>query len=291
MFKSVAKMVCAFDIECIPDTSAGRLVYKLPQDFTDQQVLEHMWQCARKREEDLKPFLKPSLYRVVTISALLRYEEQGQLRFHLLSLPSDLAAQESQQEAAILQVFLDAIGKRLPQLVGFNSRGFDMALIKQRAVINGVSADRFFARPEKPWEGVDYFSRGSEWHIDLMETLAEGAWGATLPSLHEMAVQSGIPGKFEVSGIDVVDLWYQGKLKQIRDYNDFDAITTYLLWLRIAHLGPALSDSAYLGEQRVLFEYLSQRSNEEQFVHLKAYLKEWQHLRALRFEPSLECLD
>lgn len=287
MFKSVAKMACAFDIECIPDTAAGRLVYGLSEDMSEREVLEYMWKHARKREDDTRPFLKPSLYKIVTISALLRYEDQDQVKLHLLSLPADLMEEESQQEAILLQAFLDAVGKRQPQLIGFNSRGFDMALIKQRAVINGLSADRFFSRPEKPWEGVDYFSRSSDWHIDLMEVLAEGGWGTTLPSLHEIAVQSGIPGKFDVSGVEVVDLWYRGELRRIRDYNDFDAITTYLLWLRIAHLGPAFSDQSYLNEQKALFEYLNEKSEEEQFSHLKIYLEEWQRLRILRLQPSL----
>ena len=45
------------------------------------------------------------------------------------------------------------VGRRKPQLVGFNSVGSDLPIIMQQAVIKGISAVGFCRRPEKPWYG------------------------------------------------------------------------------------------------------------------------------------------
>ena len=36
----------------------------------------------------------------------------------------------------------------------------------ERTVVGISSAPGFCARPDKPWEGIDYFARGSDWNID-----------------------------------------------------------------------------------------------------------------------------
>lgn len=277
MFKTVGKKVCVFDVECVPSVRAGRMVYGLPTTLSDDQVREELWSRARRNEDNPRPFLKPVLTQVVTISALLWRGGSAQPRYHLLSLP-DLDKKEQPDEATIIGNFLQIIGDRSAQLIGYNSRGFDLPLLLQRATILGIQAETFCKRPEKPWEGVDYFSRGGESHIDLMELLAAGAWGSNLPSLHELAVQSGIPGKMDISGYEVVDLWMSDKYKQIQEYNDFDAISTFLLWLRVAHLGGHFSTESYIDEQLLLKQYLEELSQRVSHSHLLRYLKEWQRL-------------
>ena len=43
-----------------------------------------------------------------------------------------------------------------------------------------------------------------------------------------------IPG-VEVIGDSVAQMWLEGKLPEIVEYNEFDAFTTHLLWARVAH--------------------------------------------------------
>jgi len=40
-------------------------------------------------------------------------------------------------------------------------------------------------------------------------------------------------GKMDVDGEEVAFLWLDGKLNEIVAYNEFDALTTYLVWLRV----------------------------------------------------------
>ncbi|TKJ34619.1 MAG: hypothetical protein CEE38_17255 [Planctomycetes bacterium B3_Pla] len=52
MFKTVKNRVWAFDAEWIPDPVAGRLLYDLPDNAPDLDVLKHMWREGRAADED-----------------------------------------------------------------------------------------------------------------------------------------------------------------------------------------------------------------------------------------------
>jgi predicted PolB exonuclease-like 3'-5' exonuclease len=141
-----------------------------------------------------------------------------------------------------------------------------------------VQASGFARRPAKPWEGVDYFARGSDWNIDIKEIL--GGWGKAVPSLHELAVQSGIPGKMDVDGNDVAGMWLEGRLAEIVAYNEYDALTTYLVWLRMAHFAGHFSASEYEREQATVEALLERETAAGAKPHLVRYLEEWRRLRA-----------
>ena len=275
MFKSVFDKVWAFDCEWVPDPAAGRALYKLPADLPDREVMEHMWQQAGASDEDPMPFLKTIVCRVVSIAAVTRQRRRdGSVQLHLLSLPKEASDAVQAAESHVIGTFLDAIGEHKPQLVGFNSIAADLKILLQRAVVNGLSAADFCHRPDKPWEGIDYFARGDA-HVDIKEIL--GGWGKTTPSLHELATLSGIPGKLDVDGNAVASLWLDGHLDRIVAYNECDALTTYLVWLRLAHLGGHFDDGAYSVEQqrvRSLVEGLIASGS----AHLAAYLAEWNRL-------------
>lgn len=275
MFKSVFDKVWAFDCEWVPDPAAGRALYGAPAELPDAEVLAHMWRQAGASDDDPMPFLKTVVCRVVSIAAVTRQRRRdGSVQLHLLSLPRDVGDAAQRSESHVIGTFLDAIGEHKPQLVGFNSINADLKILLQRALVHGLSAAQFCHRPDKPWEGIDYFARGDA-HVDIKEIV--GGWGKATPSLHELAVLSGIPGKLDVDGNAVASLWLDGRLDRIVAYNECDALTTYLVWLRLAHLGGHFDPGEYAAEQkrvRVLVESLIAQGRE----HLRAYLTEWDRL-------------
>lgn len=288
MFKSVKDQIWFFDCEWVPDPKAGRLLYNLPSSVSDEEVLKEMWSRAGATEDNPQPFLKTVMCRVVSVAALMRkvapasanLPEEERVKLHLLWLPRDLEDAESRSEASIVGTFINAVGKCKPQLVGFNSRASDLKILFQRAVINGISAPEFCSRPDKPWEGVDYFSKDSDWNVDLMDCL--GGWsGRGAPSLHEVAVLSGIPGKMDVSGDDVASMWMSGRWREIVEYNCYDALTTYLVWLRMAHLGGYISDEEYETEQMVFTNMLIEEAEKPGLAFLLKYLNEWNRLEGM----------
>jgi predicted PolB exonuclease-like 3'-5' exonuclease len=279
MFKTVQNRVWAFDMEWIPDPLAGRLLYpgETAGAKDDAGVMRVMWNQGGASEEDPTPFLKTALCRIVSVAAVeRRILHGGKITLNLMSLPHDPSDSEKSVEKAVVGDFLDALGDNQPQLVGYNSHASDLKILVQRAIILGLEAEGFCRRPNKPWEGIDYFARGSEANIDLKDIV--GGWGLATPSLHQMAVQSGIPGKMDVDGNQVAELWLEGKLDEIVHYNEYDALTTYLLWLRTAHLGGFFSDEAYRIEQENVEELITQEIDRGR-THLAAFRDEWHRLR------------
>jgi hypothetical protein len=128
-----------------------------------------------------------------------------------------------------------------------------------------------------PWEGDDYFdSRNSEASVDLKEVI--GGWGKATPSLNEIATLSSIPGKMDVDGQQVAHLWLDGNMERIVQYNEYDALTTYLVWLRTAHFGGHFTTEQYNSEQQYVRD-LIQTEIDNGKTHLQQYLVEWDRLK------------
>ncbi|MEO5363152.1 MAG: 3'-5' exonuclease [Magnetococcus sp. DMHC-8] len=283
MFKTVKHLVWAFDTEWIPDPRAGRLLYNLPEEATDEAVIHEMWKQGGATAENPTPYLKTVLCRVVSIVVVQRLvHKDGRVTLNLLTLPrGPVVATET--EATIIETFLEAMGERQPQLVGYNSLGADLRILVQRAITLGLRSPRFALRPNKPWEGVDYFARGGESHLDLKDHATPG-WGSGSPSLHELAVLSGIPGKLDTRGDQVAHLWLAGRLPDIIAYNECDALTTYLLWLRMAHFAGHFSSSDYATEQERVWQLIRQESGQK--PHLAHFGEVWQRLSGNQPPPD-----
>lgn len=279
MIKDVKNRVWAFDVEWIPDPAAGRLLYGIPDSVTDaREIMQVMWEKGGATPDDPTPFLKMVACRIVSVAAVERRLKSGGVSLTLTSLPHDVDDPEQAAEPAVVGSFLEALGKSRPQLVGFNSLSSDLKILIQRGLVNGIQAADFCARPDKPWEGIDYFARGSDWNVDLKEIV--GGFGKAVPSLHELATLSGIPGKMDVDGNQVAELWLAGDLRQIVQYNEFDALTTYLVWLRLAHFAGHFSPEQYSAEQQAVRELIEEQIQSGERSHLQKYLDEWDRLRA-----------
>lgn len=284
MFKRVANEVWAFDAEWVPDPVAGRVLYGLPQSMSDREVVEAMWQRNGATEDDPMPYLKTVLCRIVSIAAVIRrVMPDGEVKLLLHALPTNEACAADCDEAVILSRFLSAVGQRSPQLVGFNSQAADFKIFIQRGIVSGIAAPAFCARPDKPWEGRDYFGRGNDWHIDLKDIVS--GWGKTTPSLHELATLSGIPGKLDIDGQRVAEIWLAGDLKRIIEYNECDALTTYLVWLRMAHFAGFFTQAAYNEEQDRVRALLVEKAQNPRCEHLMTYREEWERLTLIHQNP------
>jgi 3'-5' exonuclease len=271
VIKSVKERVWAFDLEWVPDPLAGRLLYDVPAGASSpREVMDVMWREGGASEEDPTPFLKTVLCRIVSIAAVERRakREHDEPVLTLLSLPKDPANADEARETHLVGTFLEAIGKHRPQLVGFNSQDSDLKILIQRGVVLGVQAGGFSQRPDKPWEDAN---------VDLKKLV--GGFGKAVPSLNELAVQCGIPGKMGVDGNDVAAMWLEGRLAEIVAYNEFDALTTYLVWLRMAHFSGHFSEGAYTREQELVRALIERELAGGAKPHLARYLEEWDRLR------------
>ncbi len=279
MLKSIESCVFSFDLEWIPDPLSAEMLYGVDTNGAHgaEEAMKRLWREGGATEEMPQPYLKTVLCRIVSVSGILREVEKGELRLKLVTLPVTADDPEKAKERSILKMLLKAIGSRKPQLVGYNSHNADVPIIVQRSVVHGLFGQGMGERPNKPWEGVDYFSNSSDHNVDLAPMV--GRWGQT-PRLHEIATLSGIPGKVDTEGGAVSDLWLQGNLQAILDYNEFDAVTTHLLWARIAHFAGLLSDKAYAEEQALLRALLEEEIGKGK-KHFARYIEEWDRLAKL----------
>ena len=268
-----SRQIWAFDCEWVPDLTAGRRLYHLGADIPDDEVLRVMWEQGGATDENPQPFLKTVLCRIVSIAAVVRVEEKAGVKLHLWALPEkpeDIAV----TEADILMRFLGKFGRAHPTLVGYNSRFADIHILAQRAIVNGLSLPEFAKQVcGKPWD-MD--------SVDLMDVVG-GFKKGTSCSLNEIANLCGIPGKLDTTGDDVARLFYGGKRRAIVEYNVFDALTTYLLWLRVEHFKGMFGATQYAQEQQRVRDFLTAKSAEPDGAYLARYVAAWDELRPAEY--------
>lgn len=270
MFKSVSRHVCAFDLEWVPDPASGRRVYGLPPTLPDADVFEVMWAKAGATAEKPRPHLKTALCRVVAVSAVVREQQNnGEITLRLTTLPRQ--SDRLMDEGELIATFLGYVGQHHPQLVGFNSQTADLPILLQRGLVAGVSAAEFCRRADKGW-GSDYFSRHGDAHIDLKNVLS--GWGIATPTLHELAAAMGIPGQVGAQPHDVVNWWVDGDLQSIVQQSQFDALSTYLVWLRTARFAGFFTKEQYLEEESRVRGTVGDRIAQDDH-HLTQYLNRW----------------
>lgn len=301
MLKYLADDVWVYDAEWVPDPPTGRAVYRLPLDMPDRDVIDVMYAKARERTErngkeaPERPFIKTALCRIVAITAVKRHVNpiDRSVSLELKSLPT---VYRDMPEREIVDGFLTSVGKVKPQLVGFSVQDADLPILLQRAVAHQLYQPRFDARPNKPWEGVDYFAgKYGHDHADLKIMLS--GFGHATPSLHEICVSCGIPGKLETTANDVLDLWLAGDFASIVRYGCLDVLSTYQLLLRVVLLAGLITPEQFHVEQDVFDRMLATLIGEDdpeasQQRHLSDWMYERQRLRhalaGLGDRPKLE---
>ena len=272
-------LVLYFDLEWVPDAIGAKRLFDLADETTEIEAMQRLWEHSPKYDEetDPRPFLKYMFSRVVSIAFLSRKAifRNGEpvIEFSLNSLPKLPIDSEDIDEAAIIERFLYIVGDRRPQLVGYNSAESDLQVLVQRGMINEISSPAFNERPNKPWEGPDYFdSRNSEAHLDLLKKFSGGPMQ---PRLDEFAKLCGFPGKIDVKGDQVTDLWLARDFTKIVEYNQIDTLNTYLVWLRMVYFTGFLTEEAYFSELEQFREFLENEAQKAEKAFLRAFLERW----------------
>ncbi|MEX2173787.1 MAG: 3'-5' exonuclease [Pirellulaceae bacterium] len=160
---------------------------------------------------------------------------------------------------------------RRPTLVSFNGRTFDVPLLELAAFRYGLPLAGWFGGT-KPYEQPRN-RYNNEAHLDLHDVLTNYGASRFNGGLNLAANLLGKPGKMDVQGYMVQDLWNEGRLADINDYCRCDVLDTYFVFLRtMVLLGQLPLDQ----EQQVVSEtrhWLEERS--AQMPIYAAYLQRW----------------
>ncbi len=159
-----------------------------------------------------------------------------------------------------------------PTLVSFNGRTFDLPLLELAAFRYGISVPGWFNIGAKSWE-QQRNRYNTESHLDLYDVLTNFGAARFSGGLNLAANLLGKPGKMDIEGYMVQDLYNEGKVAEINDYCRCDVLDTYFVFLRSAVLLGLLKLD---DEKRIVDEtraWLEQRS--ENTPAYRAYLEQW----------------
>lgn len=215
-------MICVFDIETIPDARLIRHILGLDGD--DYSVSQAA--IAEQEAKSGSGFLPLPFHKVVAISAVIA-DDFGIFR--------KVSSIEGKDEYEMIKNFLGFINKHNPKLVSFNGRSFDMPLLMLRAMQYNLTCNAYFEVENKEllknkWD--NYRARYSDrFHVDLMDHLCE--FGAVRGlKLDHVCAMAGLPGKYDVHGDQVMELFYANEMEKIKEYCESDVLNTYWLFLK-----------------------------------------------------------
>ena len=136
-------------------------------------------------------------------------------------------------EQRLLEKYWQYFADGAPRVVTWNGKGFDLPVLRARAMVHGISAHSWYQRGTK-WDS--YTQRfAPDWHCDLMEQLSDYKACATM-KLDEMAHALGLPGKIGGHGSEVEAMVRRGELENVRSYCEVDCLNLFVLYTRWALL-------------------------------------------------------
>lgn len=156
-------------------------------------------------------------------------------------------------------------------LVTFNGRGFDLPLLELAAFRYGISVPEWFAVDRKSYEqprnrfNIDY-------HFDIYDFITNFGANRFNGGLNLMATILGKPGKMEVTGNKVQDMYDMGELQKINDYCRCDVLDTYFTFLRTMLLR---GDIPLEREQELLLESKAWLEKQSEQPAYSLYLEHW----------------
>ncbi len=253
--------ILVFDIETIPDVTGLRALNGHSSTMSDDDVAAAAFEA--RREKTGSEFLPHHLHRVAAISCVFR-DDDG---FRVRSLGT-----EADNEAKLVNDFFRVIDRYTPQLVSWNGGGFDLPVLHYRALVNAVTAARYWemGNDDKEFKWNNYLSRYHTRHLDLMDLLALYTGRANAP-LDDLAKMCGFPGKMGVDGSQVWPLYQQGRLQEIRAYCETDVVNTYLVYCRFQLMRGEITQQAYEAELALVRDSLAAIDA----PHWREYLAAW----------------
>ncbi len=258
-----------FDIETVPDTDSVPALTGFDEPGTEERRAE-LERYHLDLTDGRNAFPRQPFHRVVAISFLeAEIERHGPHEaYYLKELRS--GGEAGYDEKQLLAGFFQYFEHTKPRLVSFNGRGFDLPVLKYRAMVHGVSAPWLYGAGDK-WNS--YTNRYSpDWHCDLLEVLSDYGASARV-KLNEVCAVLGLPGKFGVEGGDVAGMIDNGNVQAVRDYCETDVLNTYLVYLRLMLHRGTLELEAH---NRAVADVLALiKEHGEKRPHLKGFLEAW----------------
>ena len=237
-----------FDIETRVDKRLLNQALCAGEGLTDEDAFQRYREQLRSRRNS--DFFPLSLH--VPISIAIGDVGADHVLRSVVSLALDAYSEE-----ALAREFWARAERFTGCMVTFNGRRFDFPVLELAALRYGISAPTHFLD-----SGGSSRSRyTTDRHLDLMDYLTNfGASGPIRGGMDLLLKMIGLPGKGEVSGAQVQDLFEQGRLEEIHRYCRSDVIQTYFLFLRVELMRGRIDEAAYRRAREASIHFLDEIS-------------------------------
>jgi len=204
------------DTESVPDGELLARVKYPDQGLTPEQAVEKARAQARESSWNGSDFLPVTFQFPVAVCVINVGKDFDIQKITCLDAPLF-------RPAEIVQKFWKGVEARKAKLVTFNGRGFDLPLLEFAAYRQRVSMANYLNSSRNRFGG------GA---LDLQEFFTNYGACRMVGGLDLLAKMIGLPGKLDVSGGQVLEMYQRGELQAINDYCLFDTLDTYFIFLR-----------------------------------------------------------
>jgi predicted PolB exonuclease-like 3'-5' exonuclease len=220
------KRYLVFDIETVWDRALLGQVLGVAPDAGLEALRERV-------NERYNSGFPPPLFQVPVCIALIDVDAET-------CQVCNAAVLENADEKTLIQQFWRVVRFRKGNIqmrttmVHFNGRGFDLPVLYYRSLKHRIPLVNFEDRSRYSFE----FSH------DICDDLSD--FGASSrPSLDALSKMLGLPGKTDIRGSQVEELYEKGEIARIRDYCMEDALSTYFVWLTLRLVRSQISEDKY----------------------------------------------
>lgn len=217
------------DIETRIDKALVRAVYFPHAAISEEDAYLQIRQ--RLRQEQGNDFFPLSFHIPIAISV-------GQVNEERVLTTVETINEHNYSEEAIVRTFWQRLERFHGALVTFNGRNFDLPVLELQALKYGCQAPRYFS-------GRSRYRYSEEGHYDLCDFLTNYGVHRLRGGFNVLAKLIGLPGKTDIDGSQVQQLWEEGRLQDIARYCRHDVIQTYFLFLRVELLRGRLAAEQY----------------------------------------------
>lgn len=211
-----------FDIESVPDPALVSLVRTQGEVDPEVALQEYQAELIQQKGVDFVPYT----FQVPVSIALAKVGSDYRLQDLTV-----LKVEEGGPERVCERFWNGWKYYGFPQLVSFNGRKFDIPLLEIMAFKYGIPLNDWFTAQDASHKSRR--NRYSFAHLDLYEALTNyGAFGNFVGGLNLAAKLLRKPGKIDVKGDMVLDMFRQRRFEDIHRYCRCDVLDTYFIFLR-----------------------------------------------------------
>ena len=255
-----------FDVESIAD---GQLISRTKYSgrglSSDQAIAMFRQELLDESGKDFIPFI----YHLTIAVVIAKIRED----FSLMEIVSlDEPAHRPEQIAKAFWLGWERYAH--PTWVTFNGRSFDIPLMELAAYRYGISVPAWFNIHDRTYS-QNRNRYNLEAHLDLHEILTN--FGSTWfrGGLNLAAALVNKPGKIDVQGDMVLDMYRQGKMHEISEYCRCDVLDTYFVFLRLQVLMGRITgevEGELVAQTRRMLEEQS-----DKHLGYRSYLQAWEN--------------